>query len=120
MIHLNKKKEKENEHVVTSTIVIPVTEFRTKWQRVWPNDEKNMKTVTSQESFVRSRVQRYSVGDSEQISKQIGYVNTVNTARVYSDGEQTWCWVVHNKLAPETTQVYTSTCFIQPTANTKR
>uniref|UniRef100_A0A1I7THJ5 VASt domain-containing protein n=1 Tax=Caenorhabditis tropicalis TaxID=1561998 RepID=A0A1I7THJ5_9PELO len=75
----------EGTQIVTSNIQFPVAEFRTK------------------ESFVRSRVQRYSVHDSRQISKQ--------------DGEATWCWVVHNKLAPGAKKVYTSTCFIQPSAN---
>ncbi|CAO4376264.1 unnamed protein product [Caenorhabditis nigoni] len=114
-------KKADDVAVVTSRLVFPVPEMRTKWERLWPKDERGS-AVTSQESVVRSRVQRYSVHDSNQISKQIGYVNTVNTARVYSDGDVTWCWVVHNKLQPcvkstPTGKVFTSTCFIQPSIN---
>ncbi|EFO87773.1 hypothetical protein GCK72_018742 [Caenorhabditis remanei] len=112
---------KKEDAVASSKIIFPVAELRTKWERLWPKDERGV-TVTSQESIVRSRVQRYSVHDSQQISKQIGYVNTVNTARVYSDGDVTWCWVVHNKLTPTVKstpsgKIYTSTCYIQPAAN---
>ncbi|CCD64074.1 SpermaTHecal expression [Caenorhabditis elegans] len=115
-----KSKKSIGDVVVTSKLVFPVAEFRTKWERLWPKDEMGT-TVTNQESFVKSRVQRYSVDDSKQISKQVGYMNTVNTARVYSDGDKTWCWVVHSKLGPHaktsTGKVYTSMCFIQPSAN---
>ncbi|EGT45175.1 CBN-STH-1 protein [Caenorhabditis brenneri] len=114
--------KKQEDVIVTSRLIFPVPEMRTKWERLWPKDERGTTTVTNQESIVRSRVHRYSVHDTQQFSKQVGYVNTVNTARVYSDGEATWCWVVHNKLQPcvkssPTGKVYTSTCFIQPSVN---
>ncbi|PIC22440.1 hypothetical protein B9Z55_016502 [Caenorhabditis nigoni] len=92
-------KKADDVAVVTSRLVFPVPEMRTKWERLWPKDERG-----------------------SAVTSQIGYVNTVNTARVYSDGDVTWCWVVHNKLQPcvkstPTGKVFTSTCFIQPSIN---
>ncbi|CAB3397332.1 unnamed protein product [Caenorhabditis bovis] len=103
---------------MSSTIEFYVDDYRTKWQRIASIPVAISKA--NQESLVRSRVQRYSIsGDHNGLSSQVGYVNTINTAKIYSDGNAAEAWVVHNPIpkAEEGTRIYTNTIFIQPSCN---